>query len=413
MMRLLRNRTLWLVGTQAFAAFSALVVNIFSTSALDPSSRGYLAFYLQLAFICQFLALFGRDRAALVVSGINGDFSVSRFLIGANRTGVLLVGVLGIVVTSAGVLGGEQPLFLLALSLWFACAGIFGVVIRVRYVLEPERGLIAFAATSIVVQILLIVGSFCLMMFEVTDLNAWVGLYPSSASVYVLVAAWAALRDPRPPAPRASVALISKEGWRLFPLSMLTLLLQKADRLLLPVLSTGAELGRYVFVVSILELASWPIVQWLDTKLASWRREYEARGLIRLRAVIIGSIGVSSLLASFAALFSQLYIAFALTEEYASASLLIVPIAAAVIVRVGSRVFSGVLVAQKMRRLALVGEFLALGAFIVGLVVLAPSLGALGAAYASLGAAVISLFFLSVGFCWRRRQIGGSSQLSV
>src|SRR5699024_3647427 len=90
----------------------------------------------------------------------------------------------------------------------------------------------------------------------------------------------------------AELSALSIEGWRLVPLSLTRILLQKPDRLLLPLLAGAAELGRYAFVSSLMELVAWPVAQWVDTQIGRWRSESRSTsppGVARAFCVVLGT----------------------------------------------------------------------------------------------------------------------------
>src|SRR5699024_2518786 len=80
-----------------------------------------------------------------------------------------------------------------------------------------------------------------------------------------------------PPLTRAEARGLRRRGWILLPSEFSNSAMLHSDRLLLPILSSSAELGLYVTVATVLEMATWPIQQWVDASLRGWSKAFRSR----------------------------------------------------------------------------------------------------------------------------------------
>ncbi|OCL31720.1 hypothetical protein BCR15_08825 [Tessaracoccus lapidicaptus] len=171
----------------------------------------------------------------------------------------------------------------------------------------------------------------------------------------------------------------------------MTVFLQKADRLLLPLLATAAELGRYAFVSSIMELVVWPVSQWLDTQLRRWR---DVSGSLSRRSVsrlLLRVLLAATAFASATGVLALLYITLVLPSDYAPARLLILPLGLYGVLKVLSRVFVAVQVARMRSAAATAIELSGLLASVALFFVLTPTHGAIGTALSMVAGGAASL----------------------
>src|SRR5699024_6859920 len=100
----------------------------------------------------------------------------------------------------------------------------------------------------------------------------------------------------------------------------------RLDRLLLPVLSTSAALGLYVTVATVLEMASWPIKQWVDASLRKWAKTGEALVGVMNRILFQSFLFITGIAVILSAA-SYAMIHLILPSSYQAATSAIVPLA--------------------------------------------------------------------------------------
>ena len=387
----IRSKAATLVFAQLVGAFGGLCVNLLSTQALAPEPRGQMALFIQAAYVLQSLSMLGRDRSFLVGYGARTDSSVAWTFLRVNRAMLLA---LTLAASALMLLQRQNPglwYFAAALSILFVCSSVFGFALRTSYIVGTRGAESLFLVSVLAVQLVLIAGSGVLLGLGVTNIAAWIALYPLSGIVNVLAASLLLLIHPRRAAPVETQQALVSEGWRLLPLSMVTMSLQKADRLLLPVLATASELGRYAFVSSLMELVVWPVSQWLDTQLRRWREDPRTLEGARLIRLLAGIMLAASIFASGTGVAAYLYIEHALPEEYGGARELIVPLGAFAVLKVVSRVVVAIQVAGNRSGLATTIELSGLLVSGALFFALTPALGAVGTAISLVSGGVVAL----------------------
>lgn len=398
---MLRNRVVVLMAAQISAAAGGFTMNILSTHALPVSARGEMAFFIQLAYAVQSVVLLGLDRSYLVGFPAQHGWSVSRSFV---RSSLPAFAVLVAAAMGSAVLFSDDSMswMWLSIALMFACSGLFGIILRVSYILGESGSRELYLGSAVGVQAVLIASALVLLGTETVDVAAWIAIYPLSGMVVVLAAGLLVLRAGGEQASSRARRVLALEGLRLFPLVFFTVLLQKADRLLLPILAGTAELGRYAFVATMMEIPYWPVSQWIDTQMLAWRKrsiggsgKFPTKILLR---VLLFSASVSAVIG----LSAYLYIVSMLPSGYGSAIHLILPLGLAGVLKSLSRVLTSQLVAASKHGAATFVEFVSLGTAVSGFFVLTPAWGALGTALSLVVGALASLG-LAVGLYLKLR----------
>ncbi|WP_141680130.1 hypothetical protein [Tessaracoccus lapidicaptus] len=377
---------------QLTAAAGGLFVNLLSTQGLAPDARGEMALFIQAAYVVQSLAMLGRDRSYLVGGPLASNASIPRSFLSSNRAALVLLMLAGMALLTLSHTADGRWYRLAALSLFFACTGIFGYALRTAYILGSRGAGRIYGLSTVSLQAVIVTSAAVLFTLGVNDITAWIALYPASGLVNVFATIF--MIKASSPTHISSLPLrrsLAREGWRLLPLNVMTVFLQKADRLLLPLLATAAELGRYAFVSSIMELVVWPVSQWLDTQLRRWR---DVSGSLSRRSVsrlLLRVLLAATAFASATGVLALLYITLVLPSDYAPARLLILPLGLYGVLKVLSRVFVAVQVARMRSAAATAIELSGLLASVALFFVLTPTHGAIGTALSMVAGGAASL----------------------
>ncbi len=384
-------RALWLFAAQVLASGTAFVVNILAARALSPAHRGDLALYLQLGYLVSLALLVGIETP--FVAHVTAGFSDSvREFLHLRRAGTWLLPV-ALCAGLAWSFGGQfDPLVAVAVVV-FALTNVYVRAIRAAYV--ASGSIRAFASGTIGVQVVILGLTITLGLGRVGSTMAWFGAYlvANLVAVGICVAAVLRARARDRLLAAAETRLVRSQGWRLLPASFTESALVRSDRLMLPLLSSSAQLGYYIVVSAALEVAVWPTAQWVDTKLNEWTRDAER---MTIRFVVRQTITVTVFLCAIAAalsVFVWAVIEFFLPPAYDASTRLILPLAVSVVLFGVTRLHQALLVAQsaggRVSIIDMVGLVLSLALFAV----LIPIWGALGAA---LGAACGNLLSLVI-----------------
>jgi len=392
----LRHPALALVLGQLTTAVTAFVMNLLSSNVLAPEDRGFLAFFLQLAYVTTVLGLLGVERPYAASRTTATFASAYRDLTALTRTAWVCMGAL---VLLAGVLAlrGSWPLAALALgSAVYMRANTAIRKVRIAYIASRSTG--PFVSTLLGTQLALLASGTALFLLDVDSSAAWLDAYAATGLAAPLIARRWSTREPlgRDASP-VDLSRVRREGLRLLPASFGNTALLKSDRLLLPFLSTPAELGRYVAVATIMEVGTWPIQQWVDASLGRWRAT-GARGP-RRRMVMWALVGAVAVTAGLCAV-TFVVIEHWLPAEYRSAQRLLLPLAVGAVLYAGTRIQQGLMIARGLPGAVSVAEVSGLGVSLLLYVVLMPRHGAMGAA---VGSALGYLALLLVASVIQRR----------
>lgn len=375
---------------QVVTAASAVVVNILSAAVLLPAERGVLALLLQVTYLLAIAVVLGVERPFL--RQVNGSFSGSlRVFIRLVRPGfwltlvplifAVLLTVIGRPALALAAVGMAAYIFFNAIGKGVRVSAIASSKVKVffAYVLVTQGGTIVFA--------------LALASLQVDSAIIWYFSYVASGAMALLFF----LRREKNGRPlqlsENTLRGIRKSGLRLLPASFGNTAMVRSDRLLLPLLAGTAQLGIYAVVATVMEIATWPVNQWVDASLHRWARSTAHSGLSL--AMVLRTGGVAALLSAgisiVLGLTAHAAISYLLPVEYAPAKELILPLGVASVVYAVSRTQQGLLVADGYSGRVSLVEICGLVAALASYFALIPSFGALGAAYGSIAGYTFSV----------------------
>ncbi|WP_309132737.1 polysaccharide biosynthesis C-terminal domain-containing protein [Brevibacterium sp.] len=397
-----RTATGVLLASQVLAAGGAVLVNLLAAVVLDPASRGDLAFALQLAYFLSVFAVMGLERPYIAArSGVFGtEYRVFARMVAPGTLVILPVALFATVVSPFSTSW-----------MWMGAIAVTGYValnsltraVRVAYVSSHDWK--RFAFNAIASQSIIIAGAALLVLLGADDPVLWMWVYVASVLPAVLLLG-IALRSgalTAPPGLKETQGL-RRRGWVLLPSEFSNTAMLRSDRLLLPALSSPAELGLYVTVAAVLEMATWPVQQWVDASLRSWSRSAQESPL---RAARLIGWCVLLLVAAAALLGAAAYamIVFVLPAAYFPATAAILPLAISAVVFGVTRVQQGLLIAVKAPGSVSIIEIIGTAASLLAYVLLIPQYGMLGAAYGSIiGYSICAAAgAVTMAVMWKRR----------
>ena len=369
-----------LVGAQIVAAGGAVAMNLLAAVVLDPSARGDLAFALQLVYFLSVFAIMGLERPFIATrfGGFGDEYRRFARLVLPGTVAILPIAVLATTVAPFSTRW-----------LWAGAIAIGGYValnslvhaVRVAYVCSREWKW--FALNAIATQAIIVAGALSLVLLGVNDPVIWMWVYVGSTIPAVLILIFSPRVAASPPLTRAEARGLRRRGWILLPSEFSNSAMLHSDRLLLPILSSSAELGLYVTVATVLEMATWPIQQWVDASLRGWSKAFRSRRfpIARLFAQCVALlIGIVTVLGTAA----YAMIVFVLPDSYLPATVAIPALAVSAVVFGITRVQQGLFIAADAPGMVSTIEIIGTAAALIAYVLLIPQFGMLGAAYGSI-----------------------------
>jgi O-antigen/teichoic acid export membrane protein len=369
-----------LIG-QIVAAAVALAINIMSARVMTPSGRGSLAFLLQITFLFTILAFLGVDRPYVARRHVGFPTAVTelRLLLRPSllfASASLLCGLILLVSghTELGIASALVSVYLFGNMHVQAIRSAFIASGTVKY----------FIITALVSQVGLLVVGTVLWLTSVSNPNIWFLAYAIISYAAVLIV-WLN-RDPGVRGPvrgDRTLQVIRSQGLKLLPASLGNTAMLRSDRLLLPILASTSQLGIYVVVSTVMEMATWPVQQWVDSSLRKWNTTVSrspAQGFL-LMSKAAGFVAVLSL--AFGALAYET-VERLLPRSYHASLVLILPLGIASVFYGVTRVVEGLLVAQGHAGRVSTMELVGMAASVSMYVILIPGHGAMGAALGSL-----------------------------
>lgn len=370
---------LTLQATQLVAVAAALVTNLAASASLAPSDRGALALWVQIGYFATTAALLGVERP--FVSLRQGATPAPlRELTWLTRPG-LVVAALPTVGGGVAALVGHRELVVVGVATSVFVAGnLLARLVRTAFISDARAR--AYWAATLVSQVGLVLCALVFVIGGVDDPLVWLGSYALSTAPFVVVVVHALRSAPRAEVDPAQLAAVRRSGLALLPASFGNTILLRADRLLLPLLAGAAALGTYVTVASIVEAASWPVQNWVDSRLGTWRRQVEETGRVARRPVVV-LVAVAAASSAAAGGIGAFAVVALLSDAYRSSLALVPALSVASFAYSLSRIWQGVLVAHG--RHAGVSVIETAGAVVVvgSSVLLIPGFGGQGAAWAS------------------------------
>ena len=153
-----------------------------------------------------------------------------------------------------------------------------------RSVAIVAKRLSFFAWSVFASQVLLVATSIALLVFDVKNVTTWFIAYGLTLSLPFVCSIILSRRgkgavDAGSGTDRATKRL----GMRLLPSVIGEMALLRADRLLIPVFASYHQLGIYVVASTMAELASWPLLQYIDSYTPRWAAQFVHGTLSPLR----------------------------------------------------------------------------------------------------------------------------------
>ncbi|MGJ9407183.1 lipopolysaccharide biosynthesis protein [Nesterenkonia aurantiaca] len=270
------STALHLFAAQVVIAIGALVVNVLAARGLGPEARGELALFLQIAYAGNLLCMLGRHRAYTRYRV--AEHSLARSFKELRRLAWLPQGLALVLATILGLGFGEYGWGLLFFILAFFFKLSSGILVnthRAGAIVAAQAA--PFSLASGVSQVALVAGALFLSLEEVSSVELWLMLYGVTAAVpYMVVELLVRFKARGEELTPQEIRPITRLGYRLVPMGVAEALLSRADRFLIPVLSTYSQLGFYAVVVTMTELVSWPVKQYAETRVPVWDQTFRS-----------------------------------------------------------------------------------------------------------------------------------------
>ncbi|MGS2618168.1 lipopolysaccharide biosynthesis protein [Micromonospora sp. LZ34] len=371
------------MGAQLAVGAASLLINALAARAMGPTGRGNLALLLQVTYVCNIVALAGTDRAypASVSPGrspITATTDALRLILPSTVV-VLAVSLPFVFMIGAGTSSGGG-LTLLAF-LVAALAMMAGAAVRTGAAASGVAG--PFVMGTVAGQLVLIMAVTMLTTLGNRSPALWLLIYGAALSTAPVVA-WVLLRRRRAGGsdPTHNLRQVRRLGFRLLPAGLASVVMLRADRLLLPWLGSYEQLGLYIVVATLAEFVTWPVQSYVDAQASRWHRRFLA-GELRLVRPLLGAAAYGLATAVGLLVAGHLAMVPVFGPEYRQSLELLPPLAIGTLFYSVSRIAVGLAVATGRARSALVADIPAMVIALAGYLLLIPGHGAFGAAVAS------------------------------
>lgn len=341
---------------------------------MAPDQRGVLAFFVQMSYVVTTLSILGVERPYVA------ERTGTSFPIAVSELGHLMkwIWVGGLLLSLVGAMTAWRLDWLTALMCITAAAYVISNAavrkVRIAYIVSNDRRI--FLVNIILVQGVLLILGIILHSLHVDSPAVWLGAYAGSSALALVTVMRSSRSAAKDESSAKRLRRVRREGLRLLPASLGNTALLRSDRLMMPFLSSPAELGVYVTVGTVMEVGAWPIQQWVDASLGRLRNSsHNNRRQLALR-LFIGAV----LLTTAIGLLAFFTITLILPPEYQRSLELIPILGAGTVVYAMTRLQHGWLIAEGRPGTVSVAETVGLCASAVLYVCLIPILGALGAA---------------------------------
>jgi hypothetical protein len=373
-----------LLVSQVAVALGALVVNVLAARALGPAGRGALALHLQITYIASAVLLLGRDRSFLA-TGVEGISlrSSTRQMISLLPMPLTLSLIFSVAVGLAFHSSGELE----------AAALVVGYILVVTGIMlsrfDRSAAIVAtspwyFTAAVLASQILLIGTSLALLISHVTSVTVWFLAYGLTLGLPFVCSVLLSLRGKGTLDVGAGTNRAARKlGMRLLPSVIGEMALLRADRLLVPLLASYYQLGIYVVAATMTELASWPLLQYVDSRTRGWVTRF-VQGTLSPWRIFAGTSIFSVCLSAAVAVPAYIAIPVLFGADYHEAQTLIPVLSIATALFGISRVAIGLATVAGVAHWPGWINGAGLVSSLAFCVLLVPQYGALGASYASL-----------------------------
>lgn len=383
--------TAQLFTAQLLMAAVGLFVNVAAARSMGPSGRGSLAVFLQLSYILATLCVAGLNRS--YPAAVETRPSLGTALLDQRRlllVPIATIATLSLLVGLTPIAEGPAPLLAgLAMALTVAGVVVWNALRTAAVAAGTAR---VFFLLVVVGQSVLLLSSALYLITGVESAAAWLTAYGVAHTAPPLVA-WLVFGRRRTPVPSpARVTDTARRiGLRLLPSTLANIAMLRIDRLILPALAGVRQLGLYVVVAAITELIAWPLQSYADARIPHWRAGLLTGGLRPARLLAAG--GLFSIGAALAVIVAGQWLLVPMFGSAYEASLpLVIPLALAAAAYAVSRVGHGLAVAAQLSGWVTAIDATGMTVAVAAYVLLIPSSGAAGAAWACLvgyGAAML------------------------
>ncbi|GGA71468.1 hypothetical protein GCM10011490_22700 [Pseudoclavibacter endophyticus] len=387
---------------QLVNAASAFVVNLLASGVLQPSERGVLALMLQISYLVAVVVVLGVERPfmATVEASFGQSLSLFSRIVRPALWGMVIPFTFAVVLFVVGETYWGFAVTAMALYVMF---NVQGKGIRVAAI---ASGTISyFLAYVFITQVLTVLCATAFAAMRVNDAVYWYLAYAFSGLAGVIILILYRVKVPASEEATRLVMTVRKQGLKLLPASFGNTAMLRSERLLLPALIGTASLGVYVTVATVMEMATWPVMQWVDSSLRRWRvasdsNAISARRIAQLYGIALGITSSTSVVLGVAA---HIVVTHVLPAAYRPATELILPLAVGSVLFAIARVQQGLLLAASRPGRVSIIEITGLVCSVVAYLALIPSLGVLGAAVGSIvGYGVAVLMGVIEVLRWRR-----------
>lgn len=301
------------VGTNTFAsliaALVALTSNVLISRQLGPAARGEVAFVLQLGYLVAPFLILGIDRHTLRADSRHEAGRLTRHLV--PMTALVTV------------------IFFVAFRDWRTLAPVIALTSSWLSIRRSEslrdhsfaRYLSAFIAYQVSVGLCVIV----LFLSGNNNWHWWLLPYFLPAFVIFLVE----ITKNGHTRPQDIFSHVNRHSLQLLPSTIATIVVTRADRLLMPALASASQLGLYAAVATATEPISWIAQALADHRVSRLSSGRKLSAFIRSLAIDCVFFALVSTLA--AVLISQILIPL-LGTDFASTQLLVLPLSIAAVV---------------------------------------------------------------------------------
>jgi O-antigen/teichoic acid export membrane protein len=232
-------------------------------------------------------------------------------------------------------------------------------------------------------QLALVAVAALLMVDGVRAPGPWLIGYGVALLLGPLLGWWMLSRsDPPATGPEPDPRVARRLGLRLLPATLASMVMLRADRLLLPWLGSYEQLGLYIVVATLTEFVVWPVQSYVDAQSPRWHRAFLA-GDLRCRGPLVGAACYGLVSAGTLVVAGNLLVVPVLGPAYRDSSALIAPLAVGAGLYAFSRVAVGLNVAVGRPRAVLTADVPAMVIALACYAALIPRFGAMGAAAAS------------------------------
>lgn len=343
---------------------------------LGPSGRGELALGVQLSYLVSFLTASGIDRASPRILSGHPYQSALAAAVRASLPQICVLMILGVSSLAAGITLGPGWAAVIGLGLMAAAVGVTERCIRAASITSERSAPVEFMSYAFAS---LSTGGFLVLTLLGLDRPLlWLAAFVCAAMVPVVAVvlhsvrleAWQASSDLA--AEQRAEVRHNRSGGLAGGIAL------RGDRIILPPIAGSGELGLYVSVATLSEIALWPVQIGFQVLMP---RVHQRRGIAR-RRLLQASAAAAVLLAISpvgAKALTRLVVP-VLGPQYAPAEELVLPLLIVTIAYALATIFLASLLANRAAATRWI-EPLVVAAWLPGLYLATSAAGAVGAAW--------------------------------